>query len=164
LSPVAVQEDVADLCGIRHRHDLEAVHQRLECAHRVDLGDDHVRAESLGAHGDAAADPAVARDNEPLPRKEDVCRADDAVDRRLPRSVPVVEEVLRARIVDGNHRERERAVGLHRLQADHAGSRLLHAGDDVAELLTPRAVQDADHVRAVIHRQLRLVVDGRLDV
>ena len=36
--------------------------------------------------------------------------------------------------------------------------------DDLAELLAPRRVQDADHVRAVVHRQVRLVVDGRVDV
>ena len=60
-------EDVADLRGLAHRHHLEAVHQRLERAHRVDLGDDHVRAESLGPHRDAAPDPAVAGDHELLP-------------------------------------------------------------------------------------------------
>ena len=34
----------------------------------------------------------------------------------------------------------------------------------VAELLAPRRVEDADHVGAVVHRQVRLVVDGRVDV
>ena len=37
-------------------------------------------------------------------------------------------------------------------------------GDDVAELLAACGVEDADHVGAVVHRQLRLVVDRRLDV
>ncbi len=72
--------------------------------------------------------------------------------------------MLRARVVDRDHRERERAVGLHRLQPDHAGRRLLHPGDDVAELLAAGRVEDADHVGAVVHRQLRLVVDRGLDV
>ena len=121
-------------------------------------------AEPLGPHGDAAPDPAVAGDDELLAGEQHVGRADDPVDRRLSRAVPVVEEVLRARLVDGDDRELERAVGLHRLQADDAGGRLLHAGDDVAELLAPGRVQDADHVGAVVHRQLRLVVDRRLDV
>ena len=38
------------------------------------------------------------------------------------------------------------------------------AADDVAELLAPGGVEDADHVGAVVHRQLRLVVDRGLDV
>ena len=157
-------EDVADLGGLGHRHHLEALHQRLERRHRIDLGDDHVRAQAACAHRDAAPDPAVAGDDEALAGEQHVRRADDPVDRRLAGAVAVVEEVLRARVVDGDHRERERAVGLHRLEPDDAGGGLLHAGDDVAELLAAGAVQDADHVGAVVHRQLRLVVDRGLDV
>ena len=123
-----------------------------------------MRAHPARAHRDAAARPAVARDHEALAGDQDVRRADDPVDRRLAGAVAVVEEVLGARVVHGDHRERERAVGLHRLQPDDAGGRLLHAGDDVAELLAAGAVENADHVGAVVHRQLRLVVDGRLDV
>ena len=157
-------EDVADRGRLGHRHHLVAVHQRLERPHRVDLGDDHVRAHAARAHRDAAPDPAVARDDEPLAGEQDVRRADDPVDRRLAGAVAVVEEVLRLRVVDGDDREAERAVGLDRLQADDAGRRLLDAGDDVAELLAAGGVQDADHVGAVVHRQLRLVVDRGLDV
>ena len=157
-------EDVADRGCLLHRHHLVAVHQRLERAHRVDLGDDHVRAEPLGAHRDAAPDPAVAGYDEALSGEQDVGRADDPVDRRLARAVPVVEEMLRARIVHRDHREREGTVGLHRLQPDHARGRLLHPGDDVAELLAAGCVEHADHVCAVVHRQLRLVVDRGLDV
>ena len=36
--------------------------------------------------------------------------------------------------------------------------------DDVAELVAPVRVKDADHVGAVVHRQMRLVIDRRLDV
>ncbi len=118
----------------------------------------------LGAHRDAAADPAVAGDDEALAGEQHVRGADDPVERRLPGAVAVVEEVLGARVVDRDHGERERAVGLHRLQPDHAGRRLLHPGDDVAELLAAGRVENADHVGAVVHRQLRLVVDRGLDV
>ena len=148
----------------RHRQHLEAVHDRLERAHRVDLGDDHVRAHPARAHRHAAADPAVAGDDEGLAREQHVRRADDPVDRRLAGAVAVVEEVLRLRVVDRDDREAELALALERLQADDAGGRLLRAGDDVAELLAPRRVQDADHVGAVVHRQLRLMVDRRVDV
>jgi len=113
---------------------------------------------------DAAPGPAIATDDEPLAREQHVRCTDDPVDRRLPGAVAVVEEVLRPRLVDRDHGEGERAVCLHRLEANHAGGRLLHAGDDVAELLAAGAVQHADHVCAVIHRQLRLVIDRSLDV
>ncbi len=143
---------------------LEAVHHGLERRHRVDLGDDHVRAHAAGPRRDAASDPAVAGDDELLPGEEDVRGADDPVDGRLAGAVAVVEQVLRLRLVDGDDREAELALRLERLQTDHAGGRLLGAGDDVAELLAPRRVEDADHVGAVVHGQVRLVVDGRLDV
>ena len=113
---------------------------------------------------DAASDPAVAGDDEALACEQHVRCADDSVDRRLTRAVAVVEQVLRLRVVDGDDREAERAVALERLEPDHAGRRLLRAGDDVAELLAAGGVQDADDVGAVVHRQLRLVVDRRLDV
>ena len=116
------------------------------------------------AHRDAATGPAVAGDDEALAGEQDVRRADDPVDRRLARAVAVVEEVLRARLVHGDDREAELAVALERLQADDARGRLLGAGDDVAELLAAGGVEDADHVGAVVHRQVRAVVDRGLDV
>jgi hypothetical protein len=157
-------EDVAHLGSPRHRQHLEAVHRRLERRHRIDLRDDHVRAHAARPARHAAPDPAVAGDDEPLAGEEDVRRPDDPVDRRLARPVAVVEEVLRSRLVDGNDREAELAVALERLQPDHAGGRLLRAGDHVAELLPAVAVEDADHVGAVVHGHVRLVVDGRLDM
>ena len=87
-----------------------------------------------------------------------------AVERRLAGAVAVVEEVLRLRLVDRDDRERELAVPLERLQPDHAGGGLLRAGDHVAELLAAGGVEDADHVGAVVHRDVRLVVDRGLDV
>ena len=128
-------EDVAERGGPVHRHDLEAVHRRLERAHRLDLRDDHVRAHAPRTLRDAAPDPAVAGDDEAPPREEHVRRPDDPVDRRLARAVAVVEQVLRPRLVDRDHREAELALALERLQPDDAGRRLLRARDDVAELL-----------------------------
>ena len=136
----------------------------LERPQRVDLGDDHVRAHAPGAHGDAAPAPAVAGDDEAPAGEQDVGGADDAVDRRLAGAVAVVEEVLRLRLVDGDDREGELAVGLQRPQADDAGRRLLGAADDLGELVAALPVEHADHVGAVVHRELRAVVDGRLDV
>jgi hypothetical protein len=87
-----------------------------------------------------------------------------AVQRRLPDAVAVVEQVLGVRLVHGHDREAERAVGLHRLQPDHAGGRLLRACQDLGQLLGPLCVQHADHVGAVVHGQVRVMVDCGLDV
>ena len=164
LSPVAVTKMSPTSRGRRHRHHLEAVHHGLERLHRVDLGDDHVRAEALGPHRDPAPAPAVAGDDERPTREQDVGRADDPVDRRLAGAVAVVEQVLRARLVDGDDREAELAVALQRPQPDDAGRRLLGPGDHVAELLAAGRVEDPDHVGAVVHRHVRAVVDRRLEV
>ena len=157
-------EDVTDRRGLRHRHHLVPVHEGFERPHRIDLGDDDVRTEAACAQRDATPDPTVSGDDEPLPGQQHVRRTDDPVDRGLAGPVSVVEEVLRPSLVDGDHGKRECAVGFHRLEADDACRRLLHARDDVAELLAVGAVQDSDHIRSVVHRQLRFVVDSRLDV
>ena len=164
LSPVAVQKTSPISAAARHRQHLEAVHRRLERAEGVDLGHDHVGTHAAGPRRDAAPDPAVAGDDEALAREQHVRRADDPVDRGLARAIAVVEQVLRLRVVDGDDREAERPVLLQSLQPDDPGRRLLGAGDDVAELLAAGGVQDADHVGAVVHRELGLVVDRGLDV
>ena len=157
-------EDVADLGGTLHGQHLEAVHDGLDRLHRIDLGDDHVGAHSTRAIGDTAAAPAIAGDDELATREQLVRGADDPVDRRLPGAIAVVEEVLRLRLVDGDDRKAERTVALERLQPDDTRGRLLRAADDVAQLLAAMRVQDADDVGAVVHRDLRLVVDRGLDV
>ena len=87
------EEDVADLCGFLHRHHAEAVHRRFERPHRIDFGDDHMRAHARGPHRDAPAAPAVAGDDE-VTGDQDIGRAHDAVQRALARAVAIVEEVL----------------------------------------------------------------------
>ena len=72
--------------------------------------------------------------------------------------------MLGLRLVDRHDGEAELAVALQRLQPDHAGGGLLGAGDHVAELLAAGGVQNADHVGAVVHRDVRLVIDRSLDV
>ena len=56
----------------------------------------------LGAHGQAAAAPAVAGDDEVQAGQQDVGRPEDAVERALARAVAVVEEVLGLGVVDGD--------------------------------------------------------------
>src|SRR5262249_19188399 len=67
-------------------------------------------------------------------------------------------------VVDGQHRELQRAVGGHGPQPDDAGGGLLGAADDAVEQLGAVLVDGADQVGAVVHGQVRLVVEGGLDV
>ena len=90
--------------------------------------------------------------------------ADDAVERGLAGAVAVVEEVLGIGVVDSDDRVLERSVGGHGSEADDAGRGLLGAADDVGERLGTLGVDAADDVGAVVHRHLRLVGDGRIDV
>ena len=157
-------EDVALTRGVIHLHDPETVHRRLERFDRVDLGHDDVGAVTLRPRGEAAADPPVAGDHKRLAREQDVGRSDDPVDGRLPCAVPVVEHVLRISLVDRNDWIGQHAVLSHGAEADHTGGRLLGAADNLRQLLAPRLVQDRHEVRPVIHRELRPVIEGRLDV
>ena len=52
----------------------------------------------------------------------------------------------------------------HRAQADDAGRRLFGAADDAVEQLAALLVERADQVGAVVHRDVRLVVERGLDV
>ncbi len=72
--------------------------------------------------------------------------------------------MLRAGLVDGDDGEAELAFGLERTEPDHAGRRLLGPCDHVAELLATERVENPDHVGAVVHRDVRPVVDRRLEV
>jgi hypothetical protein len=85
-------EDVADLGGFGHRHDLEAVHDRFERLHRVDLGDDDLSAHAARAGGETTSAPAVASHDEVLASQQHVGGADDAVHGGLARAVAVVEQ------------------------------------------------------------------------
>ena len=62
------------------------------------------------AHGHALAAPAVANDDQCSAGKQDVRRADDAIESRLSSAVSVVEEVLRLRVVDGHCRLRSQQL------------------------------------------------------
>ena len=81
-----------------------------------------------------------------------------------PGAVAVVEQVLGQRLVDRDDRKPELPLALERFQPDDSGGRLLRSCDDIAELLAAGGVKNADHVGAVVHRQVRAVVDRRLDV
>src|SRR3990170_1864120 len=72
--------------------------------------------------------------------------------------------MLRVRIVHRHDRVPERAVTGHRAQADDAGRGLLGPPQDLGDLLGPVLVEQAHHVAAVVHRDLRSSVEHRPDV
>ena len=148
----------------RHGHDAVAVHRRLEGARRLHLGHDHVCAQAARAAREPASAPPVPGHDHVLAGEQHVGGADDAVDGGLARPVAIVEQVLGISLVDRDDRIGERAVGGHRAQADHAGRRLLGAADDAVEEVAALAVEHRHEVRAVVHRHLRAVAGGLLEV
>ena len=133
--PVAVTKTSPQAAASSERHDQVAVHQRLDRADRIDL--DHRRpARPCRAFASAMPrpDPAIAGDHDLAPGEQDVGRAQDAVDGRLPGAVAVVEEVLGLRLVDRHDRVAQRSVGGHGAQSDDASGCLLGTGDHVVQL------------------------------
>jgi hypothetical protein len=131
---------------------------------RVDFGDDYIGAEALGTHGDAASAPAVACDNQLQTGEQQVGGADDAVERGLPRPITIVKEVLGERVVHSDHRKLERAVFGHRAQTDDAGGGFFRATDHILDLVRTLGEELSDQVSAIVHGDLRLVVECGADV
>ena len=127
-------EDVGLVGGVLHRHDLVALHRRLQRVDRVDLGDPDLRRERAQRLRRALADVAVAGDAGDLAGDHHVGGALDAVDQRLAAAVEVVELALGDRVVDVDGAEQQRALDAHLLQAVHAGRRLLGDADDLGGL------------------------------
>src|SRR5688500_19076015 len=98
-------KDVAYRSRLGNRHNAETVHHRFDCLDGIDFGDDHVCAHATRAERNAFTAPAVTNDDEVASGEQDVGRADDTVERRLPGAVTIIEEVLGLRVVDGNGRE-----------------------------------------------------------
>src|SRR5260370_14712951 len=156
--------DVAFLYGFGHGHHSEAVHRGFDTLHWIDFGDDHVGAEALGAHGYAASAPAVTGNHDLQASEEHVGGANDAVNRGLAGAITIVEEMLGHRVVHGNDRMLQRAVLGHRAEADHAGGGFFRSGDYVGDEVGALGEQHGDQVRAVIHSELRLVLEGGAQV
>jgi hypothetical protein len=98
-------EDVGGLDDVVQRHDLVALHRRLQRADRVDLGDHHPAALALEALARALAHVAVAADHRDLAAEHDVAGAVQPVDQRVTAAVHVVELALRDAVVDVDRRE-----------------------------------------------------------
>ena len=97
--------DVRLLHRLQHRHDIETVHLGLDGPDRVNLGDDDVGAQSLGAHGHTFAAPSIPSDDQVLSRYQQVRGVHPTVEGGLPSTIPVVEKVLHLGVVDRHDRK-----------------------------------------------------------
>ena len=123
-------ENVSDLRGLRHRHHAETVHHGFERTNGIHFGDDHVRAQALRAHRQAAPAPAVAGDDKFQSGEQKIRGAQNPVNGGLARAVAIIEEMLGQRVVHGDDRILQRAVQRHRAQSNHARGGFLGAADD----------------------------------
>ncbi len=130
----------------------------------IDFGDDDFRSRAARARSQAASAPAVAGDHELRSGEQEIRGADDAVDGRLSGAVAVVEQMLGVGVVDGHDRITQHAFLGHGAQANHAGGRLFGAADYIRQFGRALGVQNRHQVGAVIHGELRPVIDRRHDV
>src|SRR5208283_1278943 len=157
-------EYVAEFGGFVHAHDTEAVHHGFEGFRGIDFGDDHLGAATAGAAGQATAAPAIAGHDEFRSGEQEIGGADDAVDGGLSGAVTVVEQVLGVGVIDGDDGELQHAFLGHGAQADDAGGGFFGPANHVRQRVGALGVQDSDQVGAVVHGDVRLVIDGGEDV
>src|SRR5436309_2363331 len=72
-------DHVGNLACLGERHDAVTVHQRLEGACRIDLGDNDVGAHAVRTRSEAATAPAIAAHDEGPTGNEQVRGADQSV-------------------------------------------------------------------------------------
>src|SRR5262245_28774434 len=110
-------KEITDLRSFGDRKNTHSVHHGLDRLDRIDLGYDYVCAHSAGTHRDALSTPSVADNDQRFAREQNVRCTDNAVERRLARSVAVIKEVLRLSVVHRDSREGEHTSIHHCLQA-----------------------------------------------
>ncbi len=116
------------------------------------------------ARGNAASAPAIAGDDERGAAHQPIGGADNAVHSALAGPVPIVEHVFGIRVVHGDDGELQDFLLGHAAEANDAGGGFFRAADHVAEEILPLRMQMRDDIGAVVHREVRLVGDGRFDV
>ena len=129
-------EDVGGIDDIFQARDLVAVHGGLQCADRVDFGDDDARTLATQGIGRSLTHIAVSAHHGDLAADERVGCAVDAVNKRVPAAVLVVELALGNRIVHVDRREEQRALTHHLVQAVHTSRGFL--GDTLDALADVR--------------------------
>ncbi len=68
--------------------------------------------------------------------------------------------MLGIRIVDCDDWKFQHALFGHRAQPDYAGCGLFRSADDIIESIGALGVQNRDQVGAIVHGDVRLVIDG----
>src|SRR5579864_1816963 len=157
-------EDVAKLRGFGHGHHAETVHGSFERLGRVDLGDNDFGSSATRAAGETASAPAVSGDDEFRSREQKVGRSNDAIDGGLSSAVAIVEKVLGVSVVDGDDGILQHAFFRHCTQANDAGGGFFGAADHAIERVAALGMQNADQVGAIVHGDVRLVVESGEDV
>ena len=157
-------EDVSERSRLVHLHDLEAVHNRLHCLDRVNLGNDDLGTETLGAHCHALSAPAVTCYHHVLTCNDEVCSTVDTVPNRLTCTVAIIEEVLAICIVDKHHRELQslRIVQLH--ESEDACCGLLAASDDIRDKVCIFSVHQVHKVSAIVNDDVRSYLQHAADM
>src|ERR1700754_5088133 len=87
-------EDVTNRRSLTHRHYAESVHYSFDCFNRINFRHNDIRAHPACTRCDSLAAPAITDNYQCATGKQDVCRADNAVQRRLARAITIVEEVF----------------------------------------------------------------------
>src|ERR1043165_3128773 len=87
-------EDIAQGGRRLDRHHAEAIHHSLYGLDRVYLRDDHVGTHPARAQSHALATPAVAQHHHRPASQQDIRGAYNAIQRRLPSPITIIEEVL----------------------------------------------------------------------
>jgi hypothetical protein len=157
-------EDLADRRSGRHGQHAEAAHRRVEGPDRIDLGDDHLGPQAARALGHAAAAGPEPGHDHGLARQQRIRGAQDAVDDGLPGPAGPLDQALGRRVVRGDDREGERALGGHPAQPDHAGGGRLAAAPDLAQKSRRLGVQRVHQVAAVVDDEIGPCVQGSFDV
>ena len=78
--------------------------------------------------------------------------------------VAVVEHVFGQRVIDRYHGVAQHAIFRHGAQTNHAGGCFLGPGQHPLQRVLALGVEDGNEVAPVVHRQVRLMIDGRHDV
>ena len=157
-------EYIAYFSSLHRSHHEEPVHHGLESFYRIDLDDDHVGSHAPCSHRGTASTPAVSEHDDPGTGKESIRSTDHSVDRTLTGTVPVIKEMFRHSIVDGDHRVLQHTSCLHRSEPDHAGRGLFRTTDDVLQQIPSVLMHQRYEIGSVVHRDLGFQIKRGIDV
>src|ERR1022692_2813885 len=157
-------EYVADFGGLVHAHHAVAIHNGFDGLRGIDFGDDDLRPQPARAAGQSASAPAIAGNYKLGTGKQEVGRPHDAVNGGLAGAVAVVEQMLGVGIVHRDDGIAQHALLRHGAQTNDAGRSLFRAGNHAIEHIGALGERNRHQIGAVIHGDVRLVIQRRHDV